>query len=226
MQGFGFFRSHIEPLLEDTPGESGDDSKKPEAAKGDAAKDDEGDDDDSTVSMKQKDLDKLISKRLAKAEKQWQKDLEDRKQKEGLSETEKLKAEMADKEGKLKSREDAATAKLIRADLKAEAAAQGVSKESLEYFLKIIDTSDIELDDAGDPDPAAVTKAVAAALKAVPAFKGQTQKDLGGGSNPGNPPTVDEVTQVQKELEDAKKNGRIVEAVRLERKLHELSRKK
>jgi hypothetical protein len=176
MQGFGFFKSHLlNTLHDDEPGVDGDGSPTPET--NEPAKTPE------KLSMTQEELDKMIGKRIAQSQKKWQKDLEDQKTQESLTETEKLKAAKEAAETKATQRETIANGRLIKADLRSEAVSQGVPKEKLERFLKIVETEGLEVDGAGATDAAEIKKAIEAALKDMPEFMATQAGDLGSGSN-------------------------------------------
>ena len=107
-----------------------------------------------------------------------------------MDEVERLKAENADKDKATADRESKATARNVDADLKVEALAAGVSPERAATFLRLVDRTDITVNDDLIADTKAVKKAIADALKDAPEFKAAADaKPAGtsGGNMNGKP---------------------------------------
>ena len=89
--------------------------------------------------------------------------------KEKMTEEEKRTAEVAKKERELADRETAAQERLLTAAIKEAAAAAGVAPARLALMPRLIDRSEVEFDDAGEPtNVAALVKSL---LDAYPEFK-------------------------------------------------------
>ena len=169
----------------DGKGETGD------AGDGDGSKGDgEGDGDDEGTKSKPKpkysqdDMDSAITKRVARERKKWEKDQAEAKKKEQMTEAEKLKAAKDEAEAKAAESQTIANKKLVRADAKVAAVAAGVKAERVNRFLKLVDLSDVDVDDkTGEPDSDAIKAAITEALEDVPEFKAGDGK---GGESGGD----------------------------------------
>jgi hypothetical protein len=142
----------------------------------------------------QEELDKHISDRLKRERKSWETTLEDEKKKAAMTEAEKLKAEKEESDKKLSEIEQKADARAIKSDAKILLSESGVKSERIGAALKLMDLSGVEVTD-GEPDAAALKKAVEGFAKEYPEFVGQTSTttaggDFGGGN--GKPAITDE----------------------------------
>lgn len=117
-------------------------------------------------------IDKLVTERLARQEKSlrktWAEEAESERRKAEMAESDRLKAEKQEAIDQANERIKATSTRLVRACARAEAAAAGVKAERLDKVLKLAELDSIELDDSGEPDPAAVRLAVEAVLRDVP----------------------------------------------------------
>lgn len=137
-------------------------------------------------SFTQKELDDILTKRLARERKAWQDQMEEEKKKAAMTEAEKLKAEKEEAEKKAQAVQQTANQRLLTAEAKIQASALGIKPDRLGYALKLADLSGIEVKDDGSIDTAAVKSAIETVLKTIPELKGQVQQGgTGGASNPG-----------------------------------------
>lgn len=131
-------------------------------------------------------IDKIVADAKAKAAKSTRTTVENEIKtlgdREKMDAAERAKAEKADIEKAASDRVSAADKRVINAELKAAALAAGVKSERLSRFLRNVDADDIEVDDDGNVDDAAVTAAVAAALKDVPEFASSGEPPTTGGA--------------------------------------------
>ncbi|MCL4293545.1 MAG: hypothetical protein KJ056_11030 [Acidimicrobiia bacterium] len=160
---------------------------------------DKGDDGEAAggekVTLTQADLDALVEKRLGKARKAWEAEVNTAAERAKLDEVERLRAEKADAE---KAATDARTAALgvrVAATAERAALAAGVRPERVERFMRLVDLG--ELDDLtvdGEPDRDAIAKLVGKALEDVPEFKATTNGRSGSEFNgtDGRPKTLEE----------------------------------
>jgi hypothetical protein len=134
----------------------------------------------------QDDMEKAISKRLTRERKKWEKDAEEAKKKAEMSESDKLKAEKEEAEKKATEAHGHAAQMLIKADAKVAAINAGVAAKHVDKFLRLVDLSEVELNDKGDPDKAAIKAAIESELEDSPMFKaeegaaGASGGDFGG----------------------------------------------
>lgn len=150
-------------------------------------------------SYTQEDLDKIVAKRVERAEKSvlksfyQQQGLTEEEANAAIAEYKKTKAEkeeaskndakaQADRaDAAEKSAQEAiakANAALIKANAQIQASNLGVKSNKLDYVVKMADLTKIEFDDDGNPDEAAIKAAVEQVLKDVPELK--TTKDSSG----------------------------------------------
>lgn len=162
----------------------GEDESGGEGGKGGT---DKGGKNSEKLELTQTELDAIIEKRLARDRKDREKTAEEEKKKAAMTEVEKLKAEKDEADKKAQSTQEAADQRVIKAELKVQAAALGVKPEKLSYVVKLADLSGIEVTD-GEPDAKAVKKAVEAVIKDLPELTGGSSRGnggVGGGANPG-----------------------------------------
>lgn len=132
----------------------------------------------------QEELDAIIAKRLARERRQWEQQLEEERKKAAMTEAERLKAEKEEAERRAQAAIEAANQHAIRAEARVQAAALGVRPERLDYVLRLLDLSEIEVGEDGTPDAGAIKQAVEQLLRDLPELKGSTGS-VGTGTNPG-----------------------------------------
>lgn len=128
----------------------------------------------------QAELDAVISKRLARERKNWEKEAEDKAKKAAMTEAERLKAEKEEAERKAEATVKAANAKLISAEVLSTAATMGLNAKAA---LKLVDMDGIEMDDAGKIT--GVEAALKAALKEFPFLKSDDKAQALGDDQSG-----------------------------------------
>lgn len=168
-------------------GGKGNEGDKDNGASGDRG--DKGDDGKGSgtekLNLTQVELDAIIERRLARDRKEREKAAEEEKKKASMTETERLKAEKEEADKKAQAAQEAADQRIIKAELKVQAAELGVEPEKLAYITKLADISGIEVTD-GEPDSKAIKKAVEAVIKDLPELVGGKRNgSIGGGANPG-----------------------------------------
>lgn len=132
----------------------------------------------------QDELDAVISKRLARERKTWEKQMDEERQKAAMTESERLAAEKAEAEKKADEAMGRANRILITAEAKAVAAELGVLPERLSYAVRLADLDAIEAED-GEVDTASIKAAMQKVITDLPELKRQTTKDIGSATNPG-----------------------------------------
>ncbi|MCE5322135.1 DUF4355 domain-containing protein [bacterium] len=143
----------------------------------------------------QTEVDDIVKKRLGRERKSWESAQEEERNKAQMTEAEKAKAEKEAAEKKAKDTSTAANTRVIRAEAKVQALAAGIKADRLNYALRMLDLSDIDVDDNGEPDTGAIKTAVEALLKDVPELKATAPdgNDKGGSDgfhgNDGKPLT-------------------------------------
>jgi hypothetical protein len=131
----------------------------------------------------QAELDDIIGKRLARAQKDWQQKADEDVKKAAMTEGEKLKTEKEEAEKKAKDAEAAAGKRAVRAEAKLQALAAGIKTERLDHALKLADLAEITVGDDGEPDANAVKKAIDAVVKDFPEIVTPTVGASKGGSD-------------------------------------------
>ncbi len=134
-------------------------------------------------SFTQEQVNSIVNKQLRAAQKKWQKEQDEKAAKAKMSETEKLEAEKKEAEEKAQAIQKAAGQRIIKAEAKIKAAAAGVKSERVGAFVKLLDLSDIDVGDDGEPDADALKAEVEKVLGDFPEFKGDGR---GGGSSGGD----------------------------------------
>lgn len=153
------------------------------AEEGGGEGDEEGGEEKPGKSFSQDEVEKIVAKRESRLRKKLEKEAEEAKKKAEMSESEKLKAEKEEAEKRSADSLTKANQMLVKADAKVAAVAAGVKPERINKFLKLVDLSDIEVSEGGEPDGAAIKAAIAEALEDVPEFKGAAG---GGGASGGD----------------------------------------
>lgn len=150
-----------------------------------------------SVTMSQDELDKLIQREKGKAERAAQKRFEDERRKADMTEAEKLKAEKETAQKERDEARSAANSRVIRADAKDALRDKGVPREKIERALKLIDLGGVEVDEKGEPDATAISRAVDLLLKDIPELTGGSSGGDKGGSDMGGGGGGDDLTQEQ-----------------------------
>ena len=143
----------------------------------------------------QADLDRVVAERLAREKAKFG-DYEDLKRKAAefdkgqqaqLSEQEKLKAELEAEKAKGSKATEAANQRMMKAELKLQAASQGVPVDRIAAVMKLADTAALKVSDDGEVVGA--DEAIKACLKANPFLLAGVQggPNLGGNPNGGKP---------------------------------------
>lgn len=148
-------------------------------------------------------IDKLLNdqfgKGAAKGAKEREAAIAEYLTQQGLSETDRLKAEKDAAEQRAQQVTETANQRLVLADAKVAAVTAGAKSDRVAALLKLVDLSDIGVDDAGNVDAKAIEKAVKKGLDEYPEFKavdgktGKSSTEMNG--NGGKAPA--------KTLEDA-----------------------
>lgn len=154
----------------------------------------DGDDGGNGRTFTQAELDAILEKRLKRAEKKWQTEAEKRASEKDLSEVEKLKKQLEERDSAQAAKAAKAAQRAVAAEAKAQALAAGVDPKRVDRFARLVDLSDVEIDDDGEFDTDEVSTAVAKILEDFPEFKaagGQTTettetKSTKGGSTVNN----------------------------------------
>lgn len=115
------------------------------------------------------------SKAAEKATKAAQEEATKAAERAKMEEGERLKAEKADAEKAAADATAKADAKVVRSDAKAAALVAGLNPERTDAFMRLVDLSDVKVNDDGDADPKALAKAIDAAFKLAPELKGTTK---------------------------------------------------
>ncbi|MCE5200834.1 hypothetical protein LLG39_17875 [bacterium] len=122
----------------------------------------------------------MVKKRLGRERKSWESAQEEERRKAQMTEAEKAKAEKEAAEKQAKEASTAANARVIRAEAKVQALAAGIKADRLDYALRMLDLSSVEVDDNGEPDVKAIKTAVDALLSDVPELKAADGSGKGG----------------------------------------------
>ncbi len=147
------------------------DKKQDDQDSGDAGgKKDDKEDDDRLFT--QEELDAVVTRRLARAEKNWQEKMEAEKKKAAMSEAERLKAEKEEAEKKAAAATDRANQRLIRSEVIAQATKMNVVDPDAAFAL--MDREGITIDD--DDNVKGVKEALEILVKAKPYLIKQEEK--------------------------------------------------
>lgn len=174
------------PFLEQDHGGGGNDGDEPEHDDAQPGGEQGSGHQKPDKTLTQSEVDAIIEKRLNRARKQWEKELEDEKKKAQMDEAERLKAEKAEAESNAQARIDAANNRAKKAEAKAVAAELGVKPERIQYAVRLIDLDDIEVDENGEPDSEAIKAALSQVTTDMPELIGGKTSTGAGGSNPPN----------------------------------------
>lgn len=134
----------------------------------------------------QAELDAIIAKRVAAAEKSTADRIKTEADTAKLDETDRLKLEKEESDRKATEARAAADVRVLAAEARVQAMALGVKPERLEHVLRLADLSAITVGDDGNVPADDVKKAVSVVLAEIPELKGtgsgsqQSGGDFGG----------------------------------------------
>lgn len=111
------------------------------------------------------------SKAAASAKKAAEDEAKTAAERAKMDEAERLKAEKVDAEKAASDAVTQANARVITAEAKVQAVEAGADPKQLAYVLRLVDLSDVKVDEAGEPDAKAIRKAIDKVLTDVPALK-------------------------------------------------------
>ncbi len=181
---------------------AGDPPADPPPAAGDAGQ----------VTMTQTELDAMIQKRLGQAKKGWETDAQTQAQREKMDEVERLRAEKADADTAIAEVTERANRRLVQADAKVTAVGEGANPARVDALLKLVDLSDVTVDDDGSVDTDAVAAAIKKGLEEFPEFKatgasgaGRSGGDFNGGAT--KTWTREEITKLSDDEFDKNKDA-------------------
>lgn len=168
---------------EENGGEGGEGSG---GAGGEAASGGEGAGGEGTGAkpMSQAEIDAIVEKRLGQAKKAWEKDAKTAADREKMDEVDRLKAEKEDSDKAAAAVTERANQRLVQADAKVAAVSEGANPKRVDALLKLVDLSNVTVDDDGTVDSTAVAAAIKAGLEEFPEFKAGDGK--GAGRSGGN----------------------------------------
>ena len=133
----------------------------------------------------QTEVDRLIEGRLGREKSTLRKTIEkeftDKAARDTMEETDRLKAEKADLDKRLSDSTSAAGLKLIQRDARIELLSAGISRDRLDYGVRLIDLSAITIGEDGEPDAEAIKAAVEKLCKDFPELKGSSKPATGAG---------------------------------------------
>lgn len=98
------------------------------------------------------------------------------------SELDRLKEDAERAKSESKSALERANARIVQAEAKAVALSLGIKSERVPYALRMADLSDVDVSDEGEPDEAAIKKALETVLKDIPELKAETTTASNGGA--------------------------------------------
>ncbi len=136
---------------------------------GNAGGKDQDKDDDKLFT--QEDLNSIVDRRMARAKKKWQEELEVEKKKAAMTETEKLKAEKEEADKKAATAMERANQRLIKSEVIAAATKLNVVDPDAAYAL--MDKADVVVDDDGNVS--GVKEALDALVKSKPYLIGEKE---------------------------------------------------
>jgi len=150
------------------------------------------------VEMTQDELDRLIARRLKRAESEWAQKVEAERKQAEMTESEKLQAAARAAEERAAQAAQQANARIVRAEMRVALAAAGVAAQKLDRAVRLVDLDAVEVLETGEPDPKMISEQVQALLQEWPELTGQTAKSGGGeftGGNAGEPPITEELIE-------------------------------
>ena len=150
------------------------------------------------LELTQDELDRLIARRLKRAEQEWAAKVESERKQAEMTESEKLQAAARAAEERAAQAAQQANARIVRAEMRVALAAAGVAAQKLDRAVRLVDLDSIDVLETGEPDVKAITAQVQALLQEWPELTGQTSKSGGGefgGGNAGEPPITEELIE-------------------------------
>lgn len=108
---------------------------------------------------------------MGRARKGWDKEIADAAEAEGKSAEQKLRDDAAADKAAADERDAKANAKIVRAEAIPAAIEAGAKADRAKALIGLADLSDVEVDDNGDVDAAALKLAITNALAEYPEFK-------------------------------------------------------
>jgi hypothetical protein len=181
----------------------------------------------------QAEIDRIVQREKRKAAEAERKRIEDEAKTAAMSETDKLRSAKDAAEKSALAAVTAANQRLVQADAKVTALELGAKPDRVTAILRLADLSDIEVDDQGVVDAAAVKDAVNAVLADFPEFKASESSsdtntttrntNVGGGSNPAG--GGGKVPSLQEQYAAAQKAGNVPLMMSLNRQIFEEQQK-
>ena len=150
------------------------------------------------LELTQDELDRLIARRLKRAEQEWAAKVGSERKQAEMTESEKLQAAARAAEERAAQAAQQANARIVRAEMRVALAAAGVAAQKLDRAVRLVDLDSIDVLETGEPDAKAITAQVQALLQEWPELTGQTSKSGGGefgGGNAGEPPITEELIE-------------------------------
>ncbi len=150
------------------------------------------------LEITQDELDRLIARRLKRAESEWAQKADAEKKQAEMTESEKLQAAARAAEERAAQAAQQANARIVRAEMRVALAAAGVAAQKLDRAVRLVDLDSIDVLETGEPDAKAITAQVQSLLQEWPELTGQTSKSGGGefgGGNAGEPPITEELIE-------------------------------
>jgi len=150
------------------------------------------------LEITQDELDRLIARRLKRAEQEWASKAESERKQAEMTESEKLQAAARAAEERAAQAAQQANARIVRAEMRVALAAAGVAAQKLDRAVRLVDLDSIDVLETGEPDAKAITAQVQSLLQEWPELTGQTSKSGGGefgGGNAGEPPITEELIE-------------------------------
>lgn len=120
-----------------------------------------------TATFTQSDVDRIVNERLTRERKTEA----DKRKQADMTESEKLKAALAEAEGKVTEADKRASARMTLAEARLQSIAVGVKPDRIDALLKLADLSAVEMGDDGEPNATSIKKAITTALGLYPEFK-------------------------------------------------------
>jgi len=146
--------------------------------------------------------------------------------KAAMTEAERLKAEKDAADLKAADAVTKANQRIIRAEAKVQASAAGIKAERLDYALRMLDLTDVEIGEDGEPDSKSLAGKIGKLLNGMPELGGSTQAASGGpGPGGGFGGSTHSPGDVQAQINEALKAGNLAESIRLKTELYDAQRR-
>lgn len=137
------------------------------------------------LTLTQDELDRLIAARVRRAERQAEERLRKEREREEMSELERLKADLeTQKQIADEARRNAAAA-LMRARAERLALSHGIRPDRVDYAVRLLDLSRFEPDDDGNIPQDEIDTAVQQLVREIPELLGRTSTAAGGDFSSG-----------------------------------------